>query len=390
MGELDIRLCGVNFDKLPPDVRGVFILDAATCRDVSVKVRRRMNAQGCVVLSTCNRTEVWVQGGQGTDPFPWLCNALALRKDLYQQWAYSLSGDCVVAYAMSLACGIHSSLFGEDQIISQITASLDNCRMVGVPGPVLERLFRLAVTTAKAVHTHVRLAEADETVARHVVELVRNEQPAISTLLIIGTGQMARLVALQALACGVAVTMTIRDIEKAQALVPTGCTAVSYDQRFALLPSFDAVVCATAGLAYALDAEHAAVQIVHPTLLVDLAMPADVDPLLAGHPLVALVRASDIQCDRPRRDGAVLQAQGYIHEAVQEFYSWHEKRGDIGDIMAMAGAGSQDTLWRLQRTIGSLGLEPTQVAMLNAAIEDSARKSFAHQLFARYQEHTPQ
>jgi glutamyl-tRNA reductase len=383
--ELDIHVCGIDHDTAPQSCREVFLLDRDRCQDAAVTIRTRMNAAGCVVLSTCNRTEVWVQGGQGGDPYRAFCNALSIPRAQYEQYFYHRSGDAVARYLFELACGMHSALFGEDQIIPQISRAAAWAREVGCSGPVLERLFRDAVTVAKQVRTAVRLSEADETVVRHVRTLMLDFLH-IDTLrgvpvLIIGSGEMARMLARLLVEDGASVTMTIRDMEKASALIPEGCNPAPFERRLDLLGTCSLVVSATAGLYHTLDLDSIAPRLTDPTLFIDLAMPVDIDPRVADLSGATLIGLRDLDCDRPRRDAAVAKAEMFIDSRLAEFFEWHVFRGAVPLIQRLAGDAAGDTLWRLQRPLRRLGLSSEQFHEICGAIFDSSRKAFAHQLY---------
>jgi glutamyl-tRNA reductase len=385
-GRLDIHICGIDHDTAPQACREVFLLDRTQCQDAAVKIRSRMNAQGCVVLSTCNRTEVWVQGGQGGSPYRSLCNALSVPSLKYEGFFYHKFGDCVVRYLFELACGMHSALFGEDQIIPQLTEALSWARTVGCAGPVLERLFRDAVTVAKQVRTHVRLSEADETVAEHVRKLISDylgvQELAGVPVLIIGSGELARLVAGCLASAGVSVVMTLRDIAKAPALVPSGCLARPYEERMELLSRYRVVVSATAGLYHTLELAPVKGVLRQPTLFIDLAMPVDIDPRIGTLPFATLVDLRHLDCDLPRRTAAIERAATYIDAQAAEFFQWFDFRRTVPRIQQMAGDAAGDTLWRLQRPLRRLGLSAEQFQDICDAIADSSRKAFAHQLYS--------
>lgn len=384
--ELDIFMCGIDHDTAVQACRDIFLLDRQRCQDVAVKIRSRMNAKGCVVLSTCNRTEVWVQGGQGGSPYKSLCNVLSIPSSDYERYFYHMHGDSVVRYLCELACGMHSALFGEDQIIPQMNNALTWARAVGSAGSVLEQLFRTAITVAKQVRTNVRLSEPDETVARHVCELILDylEVPSLAQIpvLIIGSGEMARLIARYLVEAGALVTVTLRDITKASSLVPPGCEARPYEDRFTLLSEHRIVISATAGLYHTLEIEQVEPLIKQPTLFIDLAMPVDIDPRIGMLSMVRLVDLRHIECDRPRREAAVAQASTYIDVQVTEFFQWYRFRSSVPRIQQMANDAAGDTLWRLQRPLRRLGLSPEQFQEISEAIADSSRKAFAHQLYS--------
>lgn len=383
---LDIHLCGIDHDTAPQDCREVFLLDRIQCQDVAVKIRSRMNAKGCVVLSTCNRTEVWVQGGQGGSPYRSLCNALAIPVSRYEKYFYHRHGDAVARYLFELACGMRSALFGEDQIIPQLTDAMTWARAVGCAGPVLERLFRDAVTVAKLVRTHVRLSEADETVAENIRKLIAAYLDAADLVdvpvLLIGSGEMARLVARRLVEEGAVVTVTLRDLSKAPALVPAGCLARSFEDRLELVPRHRIVISATAGLYHTLELEQVGTVLRQPTLFLDLAMPVDIDPLIADLDLATLIDLRHLDCDRPRRAAAIASATTYIDAQLTEFFQWYEFRTFVPHIQQMAVDAAGDTLWRLQQPLRRLNLSPEQFKTICDAIADSSRKAFAHQLYS--------
>lgn len=386
VGRLDIHMCGIDHDTAPQSCRTVFLLGRTQCQDAAVRIRSRMNAQGCVVLSTCNRTEVWVQGGQGGDPYRSLCNALSIPASEYDSCFYRKSGDCVVRYVFELACGMHSALFGEDQIIPQLTDALSWSRSVGCSGPVLERLFRDAVTVAKQVRTHVRLSEADETVAEHVRMLICGylgvQELTGIPVLIIGSGELARLVAGRLVESGCVVTMTLRDMAKAPALVPAGSLVRPYEERLELLSGRRIVISATAGLYHTLELRSVESVLRQPTLFIDLAMPVDIDPLIGALPFATLVDLRHLDCDRPRRAAAIARATTRIDAQLTEFFQWYDFRGAVPQIQQMATDAAGDTLWRLQRPLRRLGLSDAQFQDICDAIADSSRKAFAHQLYS--------
>ena len=101
----------------------------------------------CIVLSTCNRTElgfiIWT-----SDP-DYLFSQLSLLKDSGRELFVRRAGAEAVFYLMELASGLHSQILGEDQIVSQVREALNRARECCKPDPVLDTLFRMAVTAAK-------------------------------------------------------------------------------------------------------------------------------------------------------------------------------------------------------------------------------------------------
>ncbi|AEC02079.1 NAD(P)-dependent oxidoreductase [Parasphaerochaeta coccoides] len=381
-----VMLCGIDHDSADNEMRDMFFLDDPKSRRMAVTVRSRLAAQGVVVLSTCNRTEVWVHGGNG-DPFPHMCRAAGISPSRYQDLFYHKRGDEVVPYLFELASGMRSALYGETTIIPQIIHSIDIARATGAADGVLEQLFRQAVTAAKEVHSSLRLAAADETVASAVQRMVEKYLAPVSLsgepVLVIGSGEMARLTARSLLGRGCRVTMTIRDMEKASALVPEGCTAVPYESRLEHVSGKRIIISATSGLHHTLRKTDLASYLGGPVLLIDLAMPVDIDPRVREDERVKLVSLRELDVDQPRRRELERQAHAILEPAWERFFAWWRFHAHEPDVRMMARDGAADTLWRLRGVLDGMDMDDDERTALRCAIEDSARKAFSHQLYSR-------
>lgn len=383
---LPITVCGIDHDRADNEVRDLFFLDDELARRMAITVRSRLAAKGVVVLSTCNRTEVWVHGGNG-DPYPHMCRVAGVPPSRYHSLFYYKRGDEVVPYLFELAAGMRSALYGETNIIPQITHSVDLSRSTGAADGVLEQLFRGAVTAAKEVHSAVRLAAADETVAGAVRDMIaRYMEPEPldgEPVLVIGSGEMARLIAGELLLQGCGVTMTIRDMEKASVLVPAGCVPVPYEDRLEHMTGKRVVISATAGLHHTIRKTDLASSLSGPALLIDLAMPLDIDPQVREDGRVTLVGLRDLALDLPRRRELEKQAHEILTPAWERFFAWWRFHAYEPDVRLMARDGASDTLWRLRDALASLEIDDEEKVRLRASIEDAARKAFSHQLYSR-------
>ena len=102
----------------------------------------------CIVLSTCNRTELWFYN-LTPDPLDYLFSQLPHIKNSGRELFVRRSGTEAVSYLMEMTSGLHSQILGEDQIVSQVREALNRARECCKPDPVLDTLFRMAVTAAK-------------------------------------------------------------------------------------------------------------------------------------------------------------------------------------------------------------------------------------------------
>lgn len=381
-----VSVCGIDHDKADNAVRGWFAFDDDGARRMALLMRSRLNARGVAVLSTCNRTEIWTMEGHGDLSFH-MCRAAGVAPEQYQNLFYHKQGIEVVRYLHELASGMHSALYGETNIIPQIIHSMDVSRSVGAADGVLEQLFRQAVTAAKKVHTSIRLAAADTTVARAVTQKILERVPYKDKnprrALMIGSGEMARLVASCLVSQGYQVDMTVRDMVKADILVPAGCTAYPYEERFSLMKRHRIVVSATAGLYHTITYEEGRSYLKEGTLLVDLSMPVDIDPRLASWSGLELLTLRSMDVESPRRQELEKQALDILLPSCDSFLAWWRFHALEPDVRQMARDASVDTLWRLRDVLDSLPLAEDEKTALRESIADAGRKAFSHQLYSR-------
>jgi glutamyl-tRNA reductase len=228
---------------------------------------------------------------------------------------------------MEVACGLRSQILGEEQILTQLRESLERARGVGCADGVLQTLFRLAVTAGKEARSRVRLVGVPLSVAEQAVLRANEVLGGLEGLraLVVGNGKMGRLCAELLAAARCRVTVTRRSYRHGETVVPQGCDSIPYDERFAALETCDLLVSATASPHFVLTrAQLAAVRRV-PRLMLDLAVPYDIEPSAAEAAGVRLINLNNLIEDgaRVKHNAEELRRTGEIiarHEA--EFYRW--------------------------------------------------------------------
>ena len=133
-------------------------------------------------------------------------------------------GEEAVRYLFELSCGLHSKVFGEDQIITQVKDALALARQAGAADTVLEKLFQGAVTAAKKVKTQLHLTAVSRSVAQKAADLLTERLGPLEGVpcLVIGNGEMGQLMARELVARGADVTMTLRQYKRGDVLIPPG------------------------------------------------------------------------------------------------------------------------------------------------------------------------
>ena len=158
---------------------------------------KKAGVEEAVLLSTCNRTELYLYGEEDCDPGALLCADRRVDIDFYSDLFQRYEGEAAVHHLMEVACGLRSQILCEDQIITQVKTAAAVAREEKASGPVLETLFRMAVTAAKKAKTEVQVRAVPRSSAAQAVELLRSVCGELrgKKALVIGNGEMGRLCA---------------------------------------------------------------------------------------------------------------------------------------------------------------------------------------------------
>ncbi len=367
---IEIGVAGIRFDQLGSEHFAAFAFSEEQVLDACVHVKKRTQSTAVVILCTCDRIEVWYERSK-TDVVEPFLRSLSLSVLGWKEKVYQKHGQEALSHLFCLGCGLLSPLFGEDQIISQIQAGVAISRLAGCASPLLEYLFREAVTTAKRVQSSVDLQVPDQSVADFVE--ARLSSLAQNRILVIGSSTLARLVSAHLVSKGYEVSMTFRDLEKADLLLPDHVKAIAYAHRFALLGEVDAVVSATKGMEYTLTYE----QVEGPLLLIDLAGVPDIDPKLAGKEGITLVRLHAECVPLPRREEAKAAAMAIIEADLAKVMAYLSYLKDVPLIQERAEQAALDLLYRLHHQLKEYKV-PDELRQI---LYESARKAFSHQLY---------
>jgi len=338
-----IRMVGIDHNSAGIDIRGAFSFTKKLAQQTYDGLRQTAGLRGCVILSTCNRMEFWLSVDEGAafSPLELLCERLGLNAAQYASYFTARQDKDAVEHLFRLAAGMESRIIGEDQIITQVGEALELARICYAADHVLEVLFRLAVTAAKRVKTEAAFSAADQSVIHIALQTL--EQQGLSfcgkRCLVIGNGMMGRLSAQTLLDRGAEVTVTVRQYRSGIVDIPFGCKRINYTDRYSLLPDCDLVVSATSSLHFTLRAEDlAALQVSHPILLIDLAVPRDIDPAAGALPWATLYDIDYFRIDplqSARLLAAMEKAQIILDEEQEHFYSWYECRDLVPQIQRL-------------------------------------------------------
>lgn len=383
-----IQMIGIDHSRAAIDQRTVFSFTKKKCAEALEIIKEKKGISGCVLLSTCNRMELWVSCSEEFEDslVDMLCQIREIKPEYYRDYFVERRDREAVAHLFRLASGLKSRIIGEDQIITQVKDALSMAREHYATDNVLETLFRMAVTAGKKVKTEIILSRANRSVIHQALAALETEGFSVSqkTCMVIGNGEMGKLTATVLQQAGADVTVTVRQYRSGIVDIPRNCSRIDYGERMRLLPECDLVVSATASPNYTLTAEGVReAGLTHPVLLVDLAVPRDIDPLVEKLPFVKRYDIDDFHVDAQSDDlkENIRKAERILEEQMEEFYVWYECHDMIPKIQGIKESAAMDLELRLTKILRALPLEEGEREALRGQIDAAAAKVVNKMMF---------
>ncbi len=327
-----LTLVGMNHRGAPLDVRERVAYQSSEVIPALDALRVASQAGEAVLLSTCNRTEIYlVESHADAVAATWSALSARLGGDA-SSYGYVRRDREAVGHLFRVASGLDSMVLGEAQIHGQVRDAWEMCRAQS--GPMLNRLFQTSLYIAGRVRSETALSRGAASVSSAAVQLAKQIFGSLAgkRAMVLGAGEMAEL-ALECLAAqGVRTSIVAnRTFERARELAERhGAMAVRYDECWAALADADVLVCST-------SAPHAIVDVAHvrpalesrgdrPLCVLDIAMPRDVEPAVGELDNVFLYNLDDLQAvvssNLERRGRELPTAEQLIDAEVAKYWDW--------------------------------------------------------------------
>lgn len=386
---MSISMIGIDHSKASVDIRAKFSFTKKRAIEAMKKLKEEHGILGCIILSTCNRMEVWVstQDDEEISLYDFLCKEKEVEKDEYQDYFMKRENEEAVRHLFYLTSGLKSQILAEDQIITQVKDALTLARDAYCTNNVLEVLFRMAVTAAKKVKTEVTFSRANTSVIHQAMERLKNQGFSFEgkTCMVIGNGEMGKVTALALKEAGADVTVTVRQYRSGVVNIPQGCKRINYGERMELLPDCDLVVSATASPNYTLTKENFeeikldAASVV----LIDLAVPRDIDPEVGKLQNVSLYDIDSFRIDAasPKLQASMQKAGEILEDQMKEFYDWFNGRDIFPRIEEIKADAVEDLNLRITKILKKTPMEQKDRESLLRAIDTAAGKVVNKMIF---------
>jgi glutamyl-tRNA reductase len=377
---MHLLLLGVSHKTAPVDLREK--LDFSS-RDVGAAVEAlaaRSSATESVVLSTCNRSEIYV-ATDAVEPVRdeivrFLSEYHQLPADSFAPHLFSFSEGEVAQHLFRVAAGLDSLVVGEPQILGQVKDAFQAAAERRCTGPVLRKLFDWSFNVGKRVRSETALGEGAVSISYAAVQLAKKIFGRLQgrRVLVVGAGEISTLTAQHLRAQGVAeVAITSRTAAHAQALATdVGGHWVPWEGLTNALGNADIIVTATGSQRPIITREHVEAALGRhrrdPLFIIDVAVPRDVEAAVSEIEQVFLYNVDDLQTivqeNLSKRSAEIERAEAIVREELVRFERWQKSRGAIQTVVALRDRFDVIRRGELQRLEPKLATLPPETRAL--------------------------
>jgi glutamyl-tRNA reductase len=334
----ELLAIGISHKTAPVEVRERLALPEQRAYEFVRDLRGAAVVHEAVAISTCNRTELYLVVGDPVEAestvLAMLASQAAIRPTALAAAIYSHRNCDAARHLYRVTAGLESMIVGEAEIQGQVKRAYETALGKDTTGPLTNRLFSAALATGKRVRNETGISEGTLSLPAVAVALARERLSSLEgrEVVIVGTGETSELTARALGDSGVrAVFVASRRRDRAVSLARRyGGTSVSFDELPQALEQADIVVAATASPHLLLEARELSdvmrARDGRPLLLIDLAVPRDIDATCAEIAGVSLYDIDDLQAviarNRRVRQAEARKAEGIIEEEIQHFATW--------------------------------------------------------------------
>jgi glutamyl-tRNA reductase len=364
-----LALAGVSHHRAPIELRERVAVDLEAASALAQELSSTDEALESVVLSTCNRTELYLAADD---------DALADRADrallglagpaaeALAPVTYRLADESAALHLFRVAAGLDSMVPGEGEILGQVRDAFE----AGSPGPVLDRVFRMALHAGRRARVETAIGESPASVPAAAAALAQQvfEDLAERRVVLVGAGRMSELTARNLRSRGASVVRVVnRTLERAERLAgELGAEASSLEGLVGAIADADIVVSSTGAAGFVLSAGELPPTLRarrgRPLLFLDLAVPRDVDPALAQIDGCFVYDIDDLEAIvssslAGRRAGAV-DAERIVADEAERFRAWQASLAVVPAIASLRARAEEIRASELARVEARLGRLP--------------------------------
>ena len=362
---MSVVVIGLNHRTVSLDLLEQMTVDQARLPKVLADLCAREHLSEAVVLSTCNRTEVYAVAERFHGAYGDIRDTLAevsyLPPEAFGDHLYSHYDADAVRHLFAVAAGLDSAVLGESEILGQVKAAWELAKSESAAGPVMNLLFRHALETGKRARTETTISHHTTSISQAAVAMAVDRLGRLDgrKVLVLGAGEMGEGMATSLLGAGAGEVLVVnRTWDKAVEVARrVGGRAVRLADLGATLADVDLLLTSTG--ASSLMVEHGdlattmAARPDRPMLIVDIAVPRDVDPAAADIPGVTLLDMTDLRRFAEQglrgRQGEVVAVRSIVDDELTRFLEVRSAREAAPLISELRSRAEEIRLVELER-----------------------------------------
>ncbi|MHB9035818.1 MAG: glutamyl-tRNA reductase [Armatimonadota bacterium] len=387
---MHLVVIGLSHKTAPVEIRERFSISEEQLPDALRELKSRDCVSECIILSTCNRTEICAYTSVKEDDAvitQWMGDYCGVSPDAFSSHLYIRSGHKAVEHLFRVATSIDSLVLGEAQILGQIKTAYGFATQAGSTGPVLNSLVQQAITVGKRVRTETEIGRGAFSIGSVAVQLAKSmfDQLKGLTLLVVGAGKMGELATTHIISSGATnVLVANRTYERAEALAERfGGRPIRFENLSAALESADIVITSTGArepvITVPMVSSVMRARRGRPVFFIDIAVPRDIE---AGVDAIDNVFVYDIddlerlvESDAKERQVEVSRVEAIIAEEVGEFMTRFRTFDAIPVITALRDKFEGIRQQELEKLKGRLGhLSPQDMEVIEVTTRSIVNK----------------
>ncbi len=332
---IPISVLGISHKTAAVELRERVAIDVGDQKNVLDDLRKEFKLDGLLILSTCNRTEVYMSGSHLHQKLDGIRSRLDQVKNcsIYsdKNVTYEYFSDEAIRHFFKVISGMDSQIIGEVQIVTQVKDSYNLAHQSGNSDTLINRLFNFGMQVQKKVLNETFLSDGTVSVSFAGVELARKifNQLHDRDIALVGAGKTAELAAFHFKEAGVNnIHVVNRTLSKAEELASKfQGKAYGLEDLSHVLEKVDIVISATASQEYVVTSSLISPKSKHRhTFLIDLAIPRDIDPQISEIDGVYLYNLDDlngiVENNLEKRKKEIPKATKIVEEFLREFQDW--------------------------------------------------------------------
>jgi len=348
---MHIVVVGLNYRTAPVEVRERFALAEEQLSDALIKLKATMSIMECVIVATCNRTEIYavVERPQicGHDVRWFMEQWFGLPREQFTSYLYMYEDHTAISHLFKVASGLDSMIIGETQILGQVRDAFMEAQRLKTTGTIFNMLFKQAVTLAKRAHSETKIGELAVSVSYAAVELGKHIFGSFNNknVFVFGAGETGELTAKHLHGNGASrIQVVNRTLEKAQEVAAQfDGVAYTFEQASEALEQADIMISSTAAKQYILTKKDVELIMAKrrnkPLFMIDIAVPRDFEPSIASIDNVFLYDIDDlkdiVESNLAQRKLEAVKIESMIIDEINQFANWYQTLGVVPLIRAL-------------------------------------------------------